>query len=296
MDGVKIVFERRKHFRRGRKILVVFRPCACPIAAAQVCYCAGLKSIEIRISKLIGYLHASLRNGKRRRITFRERPCFHARDVALTIQALRISLRRQNAVQRFMCTAANCKVIFPRIQQIGFAVSIIAGHVLHICRDGQRFAFPGSKQFRFAEIQQLHCTLFQSAHIVGCLHIQLHRAFPRDTARIRHRYSCRHRFVLLRHRHRIQRLPKCRVAHAIAKWICYLFAIIPASCRIKCPHCGIRIALPHHSIRIAGLIVAIARVNALRFDEIVIRAVCHRVKIFICICESIDAEIRHCGR
>ena len=261
---------------------------AVPVAAAQVGDRTGQESIDIHgivaLAERVGNLHA--------RLAHREGVRVHAAvpgpgvglgGIAVGGHSIGngLALRRQDVVQRVVGIIADSKVVIARLHNVGFGVlAVVAGEVRQIHRHGDGLAFAGVQGAGLFVVHQLHSGFFDVVLTVvigiGGAGIQLHHSLAGHVAGVGGGHGDGGGLFVAGHHHLIQRLFKAGIGQAVAEGVHHFVVVCPYAVRLGHRAVRIRIgargsvcaAVAQHDISIAGLVIAVAGVDAFALDQV----------------------------
>ena len=171
------------------------------------------------------------------------------------------------------------QVVVPRLQNVGaraVGVKDLHGTLVHINLDG--LAFAGLQNIRLGKADQLHRRFFNAVGTVifriRVLQIRLHNLLARSLSGVRD--GDIQRKAVRRFGHLVIRPAEVRIAQAVAEGVHHLCIVVKIT----------RVALCQNGILVAGLIVAVANIDALGVDNILVTGK------HIAVCDGVVAQIR----
>ena len=174
-----------------------------------------------------------------------------------------LALGREDVVDRFMCVFGCGDVIIARIQNVGLGIDVVVRlQLLLIKSDRYGFACAGSQLCSFGIAHQLHSSLFHLVCLVvigiGALCIDLYDILAGHITRIGDLDG--HSAGIAIPAGIVIRPLEIRVGQAVSKGIHHSIRIVVIT----------SIALTQHLVLVAGLVVAVANIDALFVADIVV--------------------------
>ena len=268
--------------------LVGGRECAVPVGAGQVGHRAGFERVVVHrvvaLGQLVGDLGAVVAHGEGVGIHVAlPGPLVGLGGVAGGGHAVGfgVTLGGKHVVERVVRVGADGEVVVARIHDVGLrAVGVIAGQVRHVHVDGDGLGFARFQQAGLLVVHQLDGGLLHAVLtiVLGVRGggVQLDDGLAGHVARVGHGHGGGGGLLVAGHLHRVERLVERGVAQAVAERVHDLVGVVPRAVRGGHGAVGVRIGagrgllttVAHHDVRIPGLVVPVAGIDALGFDEI----------------------------
>ena len=256
------------HFRSCVHGGLAHRIGAGPVIAAQVGACTLNPVVQVAVLELIGDCHAVCAiavlfavEGFRPLVAL----CAHTRCGHAVVHG--VALGCKHIVERVMGIVADGQIVVAFGEDVS-ALSVIGGHIIAgqqitVHSDLHGLGSAGLEKTGLAEAHNgdrgfFHPVINLILTVRG-LCIQLHNALAGDVAGVLHRD--RSGDFVLAHRDAVQCLFKRGIAQTITEGILDFIGILPGFRTLECADVRRRIALAHHGVRIAGLIVAVADID-----------------------------------
>ena len=261
---------------------------AVPVAAGQISSGAGDEGVDVHgvvaVAHCVGDLHAGLAHREGVGIhSAVPGPLVGLGSIAVGGHAVGsgLALSSQDVVQSIMGVRADGEVVVARVHDEGLGVlAVVAGQQAHVHIHGNGLALAGLQGVGLFVVHQLQGGLFDAVLLVvvgvGCAGVQLHDSLAGHIAGVGGGHGHGSGALVTGDNHAVQGLLKGGVAHAVAEGIDHLVVVAPGA--IAGGHGaigvgvgagrGIGTAVAQHDVRITGLVVTVAGVDALGLDQV----------------------------
>ena len=174
-----------------------------------------------------------------------------------------LALGREDVVDRFVCVFGCGDIIIARIQNVGLGIDVVVRlQLLLIKSDRYRFACAGSQLCSFGIAHQLHSSLFHLVCLVvigiGALCIHFHNVLAGNRTGVGH--LDRDGAGVAIPAGVVVGPIKGGVGQAVAEGIHHSVIVVVIAC----------VALTQHLVLVAGLVVAVANIDALFVADVVV--------------------------
>ena len=278
---VDVVVHNRHHLVGRGQVSVGLGERIRPVTSGQVNGCAGHPVIDVHVSQLVLDVYAGLGGREGLVVKSGQVPYLYVLCVACSSHTVvhGSALRRQHVVDCFVSAVADGEVVVTGVQNIVALSSrrvihsgIPACQVLKVRRDGNCLALSGLEDLSLAKIQKLDRGLLHAVLDVilrvRCGDVELYGVLARDITGICDGNCGGRCFGSQVYLHVVNLLVKRCVGEAVSEGIGHFILVHPgAACA---SHFRIRRALVKDKVRIAGLIVLVACVDALRLHDRVV--------------------------
>ena len=286
----EVVLQELGHLCIGGQASVSLGPGAVPVSAGQVGHYTGLEGVVIHgvvaLSQLVGDGHAGVSGGEGLVVHIASPgPLVSLGLISVSGHAVSngLALGSQDVVQRVVSALADGEVVIAGIDDVGLCTKgVVRSQVgqIHVHDDGLLLA--GLQGDGLFEVHQLDGGLLHTVLLVilGVGHgsIQLDDGLARHVAGILDGHGDGRGLLVLSDLDAVQGLLEGGVAQAVAEGIHDFISIVPGA--VHSGNGAVRIgvgtgrslvsAIAQHDIGIAGLVVAVALVDAFRLDQVAV--------------------------